>query len=519
MSHDQRISAYRDRFDNHIVQERVAKVDALREAGTSPFANGFEVTHTAAQVYAEAGALSAEELTERAITVSVAGRLRLFRKMGKAAFLKIADRTCRDGLKGAPSDDNFLQVFVSLGSVGQELFDRLLTFDLGDILGFRGTLMRTKTGELSVAATEIIMLTKSIRPLPDKFKGLSDVEQRYRMRYVDLVMNDEVREVFYKRTRIVSAIRSFLDRRDYLEVETPMMHATPGGAAARPFATHHNALNMQLFMRIAPELYLKRLLVGGMERVYEINRNFRNEGLSRKHNPEFTMLEFYQAYATWEDLMELTEEMLCEVAATIHTPDEAGAVRFIAEEQEVSFARPWRRLRMSEGVAEALGVDEAQLDDIDFLREAARKAGADVAKLDKGKLLVELFERRVEHTLIQPTFVVDFPASASPLARRKESNPELVDRFELYVLGRELANAFSELNDPEDQYGRFAAQLEAKAGGDEEAMPMDEDYVRALEYGMPPAAGEGIGIDRLVMLLTDSASIRDVILFPHMRPE
>ena len=519
-------NAYKERFERLMV-ERYEKVEALREAGKNPFANGFEVTHTAGAIFGEYGNAERDALDAAAVEVKVAGRIRFFRKMGKAAFVKIQDRTCRPGVKPAHGDfepqDDFLQIFVSKSEVGDDSFsDIKKLYDLGDWVGVEGTLMRTRTGELSVLAKSFTLLTKSIRPLPDKFAGLSDTEQRLRQRYVDLVMNESVRETFFARSLIVKRVREFLEERGFLEVETPMMHVTPGGAAARPFVTHHNSLDMDLYLRIAPELYLKRLLVGGLGRVYELNRNFRNEGLSRKHNPEFTMLEFYQAYATYEDLMDLTEELIVSLARELHGESDDGRITFETEGQEIDVTPPWRRVSMAGAVASALGVDEAQCRDEAFLTEQLKAAGyeaEDLAVMDWGKLLMTLFEEKVEDTLIQPTFLTDFPASTSPLARRKESDPTLVDRFELFILGREIANAFSELNDPEDQYGRFAAQLEAREAGDDEAMPMDEDYVRALEYGMPPAAGEGIGIDRLVMLLTGTDTIRDVIFFPHLRPE
>lgn len=514
--------AYIERLDR-LSRERFEKVQALRAAGTNPFANGFEVTHRAADIFAQWGELDADALAGVSDEIAVAGRIRLFRKMGKAMFIKLQDATClpgfKDGYPGPEQGDNFLQVFVSLNAVGEEAFAAIKELDLGDIVGIRGGLMRTRTGELSVNATSVELLTKSVRPLPEKFRGLSDVEQRFRQRYVDLVMNDDVRAIFMARTRIVSALRRFLEERHFLEVETPMMHVTPGGAAARPFVTHHNTLDIELYMRIAPELYLKRLLVGGFDRVFELNRNFRNEGLSRRHNPEFTMLEFYQAYATYEDLMDLSEEMIRAAAREVIEPDAEGQLVVESEGHQVNLSQPWRRVSVAAAVAEHFGVAADEVWDDAWLRERASELKLDVAGADRGKVLMELFEECVEETLIQPTFVIDFPASVSPLARRKESNPELVDRFELFVLGRELANSFNELNDPEDQYGRFAGQLEARQAGDDEAMPMDEDYVRALEYGMPPAAGEGIGIDRLVMLLTGTDSIREVILFPHLRPE
>ena len=515
--------AYRARLDR-LSRERLEKVESLRERGVNPFANGFEVTHTARSLFEGWGDRDAEQLQAAPIPVRVAGRLRLFRRMGKALFLKIQDGTCQPGLKdgalGPEETDNLLQVFVSRDAVGEEAFAQIRELDLGDIIGIDGVLIRTRTGELTVEARAVQLLTKSVRPLPEKFRGLSDIEQRFRQRYVDLIMNEDVRQIFLTRNRVLRALRRFLDERGFLEVETPMMQVIQGGATARPFVTHHNALDMELFLRIAPELYLKRLLVGGFERVYELNRNFRNEGLSRRHNPEFTMVEFYQAYATYEDLMDLTEELVQTLAREVIAPREDGSLVVEAEGHEVLLSGSWRRLSVAAAVAEAYGVDEAQVADAGWLAARLQEGGVTLpAGSDAGRMLMELFELRVEHTLIQPTFIVDFPASVSPLARRKESNPELVDRFELFVLGRELANAFSELNDPEDQYTRFAAQLDAREAGDDEAMPMDEDYIRALEYGMPPAAGEGIGIDRLVMLLTGSDSIREVILFPHLRPE
>lgn len=515
---------YRDRLDNHVLEERYAKAERMRAEGRSPFANGFVVTHSAAQFFATYGHRDAESLATCDEPIRVAGRVRFMRRMGKACFVKIQDRSCRPGVKpawqdAAPSDD-LLQLFVSLGAVGEAGFAAAEQLDLGDIVGVVGRPMRTKTGELSVAVERLEVLTKSIRPLPEKFHGLTDLEARYRQRYVDLVMNDEAREVFLARTLIVRRTREFFEQRGFLEVETPMMHVTPGGAAARPFKTHHNALDIPLFMRIAPELYLKRLLVGGFERVFELNRNFRNEGLSRRHNPEFTMLEFYWAYATYEDLMDLTEELISGLALELRGRDAQGRVTVESEHGPIDLTPGWRRASVHELAAEAMGVGREALLDRGVLLERAAAAGiAGAAAMESDRLVFALFEALAEPLLIQPTFVIDFPASVSPLARRKDGNPSLVDRFELYVGGREIANAFNELNDPEDQYQRFVDQLAARAGGDDEAMPMDEDYVRALEYGMPPAAGEGIGIDRLVMLLMNQSSIRDVILFPHMRPE
>jgi lysyl-tRNA synthetase class 2 len=515
---------YRARLDNHVLVDRYAKIEKLRAGGTQPFATAFPVTDSAQSIFARWGTLPHEELEALDVEVRVAGRIRFQRRMGKAIFVKIQDRSCRPGVKpqwgDTPPSDDFLQLFVSHAAVGDEAFESTLDLDLGDIVGARGRLMRTRTGELSIAVQEIRLLTKSVRPLPDKFHGLADREQRYRQRYVDLIVSDESREAFLKRTLIVRRIREFFEARGFLEVETPMLHVTAGGAAARPFHTHHNALDMELTLRIAPELHLKRLLVGGFERVFELNRNFRNEGLSRQHNPEFTMIEFYQAYATWADLMDLTEELISGLALELHGRNEHGRVLVPSEHGDIDLTPPWRRATVAELAAAGLGVDESRLGDRDFLVGAARDHGIDGAEaLESGRLVFALFEQLGEAALVQPTFVTHFPASVSPLARRNDADPSLVDRFELYIGGREIANAFNELNDPEDQYGRFVDQLEARAAGDDEAMPMDDDYVRALEYGMPPAAGEGIGIDRLVMLLTNSPSIRDVILFPHMRPE
>ena len=513
---------YRDRLEQPLLKERYERLSGLRDAEVSPYRLGLRPTHSAAALYASYGEASDEELAQASVVVC--GRMRLRRRMGKAAFLKIQDGSCLPGFKGAAApeagDDGFLQIFMSLQELGAESFDAAMALHLGDVVGVEGTLMRTKTGELSVFAQRVHLLTPSLRPLPDKFHGLSDTEQRFRQRYVDLLMNADVRQVFQRRSRIVAAIRRFLDQRGFLEVETPMMHTVQGGAAARPFRTHHNALDLDLVLRIAPELYLKRLLVGGFDRVYEINRNFRNEGLSRQHNPEFTMLEFYAAYATYEDLMDLTEEMISGVAEELHGRGEEGRIVVVSEGHQVDLTPPWRRVRLVDAVAAHFGVDATALQQESYLRSAAAASGNErAAEAPLDDLLVYLFEEHVEATLIQPTFVTHYPAAVSPLARRSDDDPRWVDRFELFVLGRELANAFNELNDPEDQYLRFCDQLRRAASGDEEAMALDEDYVRALEYGMPPAAGEGIGIDRLTMLLTGSPSIREVILFPHMRPE
>jgi lysyl-tRNA synthetase class 2 len=486
---------------SELLLQRRRKVDALWEAGINPYPNDFKPQHTSADVIADYGDI--EQIDAVDVTFVVAGRILARRSFGKAAFIQIQDRKGR------------IQLYVKKDEIGDEDFEAFESFDIGDIVGVEGHPFRTKTGELSLHARCIRLLVKSLHPLPEKFHGLTDVETRYRQRYVDLIVNPEAREIFIKRSRIVNLIRAFMTGRDFLEVETPMMHQIPGGATARPFITHHNALDMQLYLRIAPELYLKRLVVGGMERVFEINRNFRNEGISVRHNPEFTMMEFYQAYATYEDLMDFTEELFCHVAQEV-----LGTLDFTNQGLEISFRRPWKRLTVREAVLEYGDIEAKQLDDRDLAFAYARSIGLDLpSDIGYGKLLMEIFEEVAEHKLIQPTFITAYPTEVSPLSRKNDHNPELVDRFELIIGGREIANAFSELNDPVDQKERFLSQVAEKDKGDEEAHYMDEDYVRALEYGMPPTAGEGIGIDRLVMLLTDSASIRDVILFPQLRKE
>ncbi|RUM37690.1 MAG: lysine--tRNA ligase, partial [Desulfobulbus sp.] len=425
------------------------------------------------------------------------------RKFGKAAFFHIQDESGR------------IQIYARRDLLGDEAFGLFKKWDVGDIVGIEGKLFKTKTGELSIEAASLQMITKSLRPLPEKFHGLTDVETRYRQRYVDLVVNPEVRDTFRKRVEIIRLIREFFANRGFLEVETPMMQPVPGGATAKPFKTHHNALDMDLFLRIAPELYLKRLLVGGFERVFEINRNFRNEGLSTRHNPEFTMLEFYQAYATYHDLMDMTEELISWLAYEV-----TGSMQITYQGVDVDLSPPWERYTMDEALVHVAGVDPDILTDEDRVKALTGDKGIVLQPgAGIGKAKTELFELLVEEKLINPTFITSYPTEVSPLARRNEDDPTVTDRFELFVTGREIANAFSELNDPMDQYERFARQIEDR-GDDEEIHPeLDYDYVRALEYGMPAAAGEGIGIDRLVMLLTDSPSIRDVILFPHLKPE
>ncbi len=486
---------------SELLLQRRRKVNALWTAGINPYPNDFKPAHTAGDVVEQYG--SVEQIDAPDVEFVLAGRIIARRSFGKAAFIQIQDRSGR------------IQAYVRKDDLSEEAFAQFESFDIGDIIGVAGFPFRTQKGELSIHARMVRLLVKSLLPLPEKFHGLTDVETRYRQRYVDLIVNPEVREIFIKRSRIVNLIRQFMASRDFLEVETPMMQPIPGGATARPFVTHHNALDMELFLRIAPELYLKRLVVGGFERVFEINRNFRNEGISVRHNPEFTMMEFYQAYATYEDLMDFTEELFCHVAQEV-----LGTLDFTYQDLAISFQRPWRRLTVKEAILEYGDIEQKQLEDRDLALAYARSIGLDLPdEIGYGKLIMEIFEEVAEHKLIQPTFVTAYPTEVSPLSRKNDHDPYIVDRFELMIGGREIANAFSELNDPVDQKERFLAQVAEKDKGDEEAHYMDEDYVRALEYGLPPTAGEGIGIDRLVMLLTDSASIRDVILFPQLRKE
>ena len=488
---------------NDLLRQRRAKIEGYREAGINPFANDFRVSHSAAQIAELHVDDDADALQEGQSSYAIAGRIMARRDFGKAAFLQLQDGSGR------------FQIYVAKNLIGDENFELFRKLDIGDIIGVSGTPFRTKTDELSLRAGEVRLLTKSLLPLPEKWHGLTDVETRYRQRYLDLVVNPEVREVFRKRSRIVSLMRNFMVERNYLEVETPMMQPVAGGATAKPFVTHHNTLKMDLFLRIAPELYLKRLVVGGFDRVFEINRNFRNEGISIQHNPEFTMMEFYQAYATYHDLMDLTEELISQVAKEV-----CGGFVIPYGGKEVDLTPPWDRLTLKDAIIKYGQVDAAVLEDRDQSYAYAVRLGLDLDKtIGHGKLLAEIFDEVVEPNLWQPTFITEYPTEISPLSRKNDANPEVVDRFELFIVGRELANAFSELNDPLDQKERFHQQLQEKAAGDEEAHAMDDDYIRALEYGLPPTAGEGIGIDRLVMLLTDSASIRDVILFPQLRPE
>ncbi len=482
--------------------QRRKKLATLRERGLA-YPNGFERTALAAELQETHADHDKAALEAESVRVVVAGRIMLRRVMGKASFL-----TLRDG-SGA------IQCYLRRDGLGDDAYeDARKLWDIGDIVGVGGTLMRTNRGELTVQADAVRLLTKSLRPLPEKYHGLSDREAQYRQRYVDLIMSEESRSRFRTRTRVVRELRRFLDDRDFLEVETPMMHPIPGGATARPFVTHHNALDMDLYLRIAPELYLKRLVVGGFERVYEINRSFRNEGLSTRHNPEFTMLEFYQAYSTFEDLMDLTEELMREVTSAV-----AGTLSVDYQGTTIDFGAPATRCSMADAVVAHSELSADEVLDSARLAQALRSMNLSLEDdWGPGRMLVEIFEARVEHRLVQPTFVTAYPTEVSPLARRSEDNPEVTDRFEYFVAGREFANAFSEINDPDDQAARFRAQAARAASGDLEAMHYDADYVAALEYGMPPAAGEGIGVDRLVMLLTDAPSIRDVLLFPHLRP-
>jgi lysyl-tRNA synthetase class 2 len=487
---------------NELLRRRSEKLEALRASGLDPFGQRFPFTHRAGELARGHHATPEEELKGLG-PVTVAGRIMALRHHGKTCFAHLRDQSGQ------------IQLYARQDALAGR-YAAFVDLDVGDFIGVTGELFRTRTGELTIAVREFAFLAKSLRPLPEKWHGLKDVETRYRRRYVDLIMNPQVREAFVIKSRLIREMRAFLDARDFLEVETPMMQPIPGGAAAKPFVTHHNALDMPLYLRIAPELYLKRLVVGGLDRVYEINRNFRNEGISTQHNPEFTMLEFYQAYADYEDLMALTEEMLSHLARTI-----LGATTLRYQGADIDLAAPWRRLPFFEALSSAIGRSVSPDTDTGKLREAAVAAGVAPPKPGAGSvdLWKDIFDALVEPTLIQPTFITDFPIELSPLSKRKASDPRLVDRFELFVCRREIANAYSELNDPLDQRRRFEEQAQERLRGDEEAHWMDEDFVRALEYGMPPTAGEGIGIDRLAMLFTDSASIRDVILFPHLRLE
>lgn len=506
-------------IENELIRQRLEKLEKLIDYDGYRYPNDFKPTCSVAEAVALGAELDGPTLESQAIRVAVAGRIMAINSFGKAAFLRIKDRS------------GLIQVYLRKDFLGERPFERLRFTDIGDTVGVSGMLMRTKTGELTVKAEDYRILTKALRPLPEKWHGLRDNEIRQRQRYLDLIVNEESREVFRKRTSIIRFIRKYLDERDFLEVETPMLHPVLGGANARPFKTHHNALDMDLYLRIAPELYLKRLVVGGLERVYELNRNFRNEGLSPRHNPEFTMIEFYQAYATYEDFMDLTEDMLRRLVVELK-----GDTRIEYKGQAIDFGPPFRRISVCDALREFCGATEEVFYEVEAASAFAEASGVPKEEIEtvvarrarwdfeaERNTALELgmlvFETRAEEHLVQPTFVTDLPLAVSPLARKKESDPTLVDRFELYVACSEIANAFSELNDPIDQAERFRMQLRNKAAGDQEAMEYDHDYVRALEYGLPPTAGEGIGIDRLTMLLTGQDNIRDVILFPLLRPE
>ena len=486
-----------------LIEQRRAKLTAWRKEGGA-YPTDFRRDTVAAEIWKQYQTQSEAALEAKPIFVKVAGRMMTRRLMGKASFVHLQDMSGR------------IQLYIRQEDITKETYDAFKQWDLGDIIGAAGIIFKTKTGELSIKVKQIRLLTKAIRPLPDKFHGLTDQETRYRQRYLDLIANEETRHIFLVRSQLTEGIRQFLKARHFLEVETPMMQVLAGGAAAKPFCTHHHALDMPLYLRIAPELYLKRLVVGGFERVFEINRNFRNEGLSTQHNPEFTMLEFYQAYADYHDLMNLTEEMFKQLAEEI-----LGTLHFSYQAIALDFSQPFKRVTLKNAILEFNpDLQAADIDTLVAAKNVAKKLAIPVQEnVGLGKVQVEIFEKTVEHQLHQPTFITAYPAETSPLARRNEHDPFITDRFELFIAGREIANGFSELNDPEDQAERFQQQMAEKTAGDEEAMPYDADYITALEYGLPPTAGEGIGIDRLVMLFTNSPSIRDVILFPHMRPK
>jgi lysyl-tRNA synthetase, class II len=489
---------------NTVMRERLQKAMELEQADYALFPNGYGVPDHMQDLITAHADRNAEELEQHPVSCTIAGRIMAIRTFGKSTFMHLLDAGGK------------LQIYLQQNQVGKDGYSLAKRLDIGDIVRVSGQLFRTRTNELTVLVKDLVLLTKNLRPLPEKYHGLKDVETRYRQRYVDLIVNEAVRATFQKRTLIIQTLRRFLSDRGFLEVETPMMQIIPGGATAKPFKTYHNALGMDLFLRIAPELYLKRLLVGGFEKVFELNRNFRNEGISIQHNPEFTMLEFYQAYATYEDFMAFTEELFGSIAKAVN----GGSLLVDYQGQGIDLTPPWQRYRLADALVELGDVPRTVVDDPNAAIEFARSRGIGPDLYEgHGKLLTKLFDLTVEPKLIQPTFITHYPLEVSPLSRRCQADPTVTDRFELFIAGREMANAFSELNDPRDQRERFQQQVEARQQGDQEAHFMDEDYLRALEYGMPPAAGEGIGIDRLVMLFTDSASIRDVILFPHLRPE
>lgn len=482
---------------NEILKVRRLKLQELQQSGKDPFmVINYDVTHSTVDITENFEALEGQ-------FVSAAGRLMSKRGMGKASFCDLQDR------------DGKIQLYVKIDDVGAEAYEDFKKFDIGDIIGVKGTVFKTHKGEISIKTATIILLAKSLQPLPEKWHGLKDVDLRYRQRYVDLIINPEVRKTFVMRSRIIKEIRRFLDDKGFLEVDTPLLNTIPGGAAAKPFITHHNTLDIDLYLRIAPELYLKRLIVGGMEKVYEMGRMFRNEGMSIKHNPEFTMMEVYEAYSDYRGMMELTENLVAAVAMEV-----LGTTRIAYQDQEIDLTPPWTRLSMTEAVLKYSGVDFDGIKGDEDARNAAREKKLHVdAKMTKGEVLNLMFEELVEEHLIQPTFIIDYPVEISPLTKKKPGRPDLTERFELFITGREMANAYSELNDPIDQKERFVNQMKKREAGDEEANMMDDDFVNALEYGMPPTGGLGIGIDRLIMLLTDSYSIRDILLFPTMKPK
>ena len=487
--------------DSELLRKRKEKIESLKADGIELYPNDVRVKDTTASVIGRFANMVNDDLASIDERFSIAGRLMAIRDFGKGSFVMIQDRTGR------------LQAYIRKNQVGEDTYSLFKRLDVGDIVFVAGKIFRTRTNELTIDADELRLLSKAIRPLPEKWHGLTDIETRYRQRHLDLIVNPNVKEVFYKRSRIIQLIRRFMEERDFLEVETPMMQPKAGGAMARPFKTYHNALGMDFYLRIAPELYLKRLITGGLERVYEINRNFRNEGISTIHNPEFTMLEFYQAYATYEDLMALTEEMITLIAREL-----LGSLKFQYQETEIDLTPPWPRISVKDALVRYGKITADILEDATRIVAYARDLGLNIKNNESpGKVMMTIFEEEVEDKLIQPTFITHYPVEVSPLSRKNPAHPELTDRFELYIYGKEIANAFSELNDPIDQQERFVMQLKQREAGDDEAHEMDEDYIRALEYGMPPTAGEGIGIDRLVMLFTNSASIRDVILFPLLR--
>jgi lysyl-tRNA synthetase class 2 len=487
--------------DNDLLKVRLEKIAALKAAGVDLYPNDVRPLNTTADILAQFGDADGDTLAKLTQKFSLAGRIMAIRNFGKAAFIKIQDRKGR------------IQSYIAKDILNADAYFVFKKLDIGDIIYVSGKLFRTRTNELTIEAEELRLLSKALRPLPEKWHGLTDVETRYRQRHLDLISSSPVKETFYRRSRIIRFIRKFMDDHDFLEVETPMMQPRAGGAMARPFKTHHNALDMDFYLRIAPELYLKRLVTGGLERVYELNRNFRNEGISTFHNPEFTMMEFYQAYATYEDLMSFTEELFTGIATDIF-----GGLKFTYQGTEIDMTPPWRRISVKDALIQMAGMTPASLEDKVLALAFAGKTGCEVKETDPlGKILMAIFDEVVEKKLVAPTFVTHYPVAVSPLSRRSNNQPDLTDRFELYIHGREIANAFSELNDPADQRDRFLQQIKEREAGDDEAHEMDEDYIRTLEYAMPPTAGEGIGIDRLVMLFTDSASIRDVILFPLLK--